>query len=121
MRTPRRFVVALQDANLFFLRQGFLSRAYSVDVLMHSGDWWYTAQTGLPYFDCAAVVAIGSWYYVLALESMAAEPCFHSRSVNIGPSYAQLAVSTTKYVIFQRDLTVIIKVYIFYSQHEFSR
>ena len=47
----------------------------------------YTAQTGLLYFDCAAVIAIGSWYYVLAWKFMRAKPCIRYSSVNIGPSY----------------------------------
>ena len=47
----------------------------------------YTEDAGLPYFDRAAVKARGNWYYSSALESMGAKPCFHYRSVNIGPSY----------------------------------
>ena len=30
----------------------------------------FTEQTGLPYFDRAAVKANGNWYYASALESM---------------------------------------------------
>ena len=30
----------------------------------------YTAQTGLPYFDRAAVTVIGSWYYGTAFHPM---------------------------------------------------
>ena len=48
-----------------------------------------TAQTGLPYFDRAALVTIGSWCYTSALNSMRAKLCFHCCSVNIGPSYTQ--------------------------------
>ena len=47
----------------------------------------YTAQTGLPYFDRAVLITIGSWYYASALESMGAKLCFRCRSVNIGRSY----------------------------------
>ena len=52
----------------------------------------YTAHTGLPYFDRAAVWANGSWYYATALEpmaSMGAKLCFRYCSVNIGPRYKQ--------------------------------
>ena len=30
----------------------------------------YTEDAGLPYFDRAAVIANGNWYYASALESM---------------------------------------------------
>ena len=49
--------------------------------------YFYTAQTGLPYFYRVAVIAIGSWYYVSASKPMGAKHCFRYRSVNIGPSY----------------------------------
>ena len=47
----------------------------------------YTAQTGLPYFDRAAVTTIGCWWCGSTLESMGATLSFRYRSVNIGPSY----------------------------------
>ena len=49
----------------------------------------YTAQTGLPYFDRAAPIVIGSWYYVSALESMGAKSLFRYRSVIIALIYKQ--------------------------------
>ena len=51
----------------------------------------YTAQTGLPYFDHAAPIAIGSWYYGTALESMGGHQSFRCRLVNIGLKYKQQA------------------------------
>ena len=62
---------------------------YRCMVAAREGGLTYTAQTGLPYFDSAAVIAIGSWYYSSALESMGAILCFRCRSVNICPSYTQ--------------------------------
>ena len=47
----------------------------------------YKAQTGLPYFDRAAVIAIGSWYYGSALESMRGNQSFLCHLVNIGAIY----------------------------------
>ena len=47
----------------------------------------YTEDAGLPYFDRAAVIANGNWYYASALESMGAKLCFRYCLVNIGPSY----------------------------------
>ena len=44
----------------------------------------YTAQTGLPYFDRAAVIAIGSWYYGSTLEPMRGHQSFLRHLVNIG-------------------------------------
>ena len=41
------------------------------------------AQTGLPYFDRAAVTAIGCWWRGSALELMGAKLSFCYRSVNI--------------------------------------
>ena len=35
----------------------------------------YTTQTGLPYFDRAAVTANENWYYGKALESIGAKLC----------------------------------------------
>ena len=49
----------------------------------------YTAQTGLPYFDRAAVTANGSWLYGSALESMRGDQTFRCRFVNIGLNYKQ--------------------------------
>ena len=49
----------------------------------------YTAQTGLPYFDRAAVTANGTWLYGPALVSMGGELYFRCRLVNIGPIYKQ--------------------------------
>ena len=34
---------------------------YYIFYIWKSEDETYTAQTGLPYFDCAAPIAIGSW------------------------------------------------------------
>ena len=52
------------------------------------GDYTcYTEDAGLQYFDRAAVIANGNWYYTSALESMGAKLCFHYCLVNIGPSY----------------------------------
>ena len=45
--------------------------------------------TGLPYFDCAALIAIGSLYYVSELKSMGAKSCFCYCSVNIALNYKQ--------------------------------
>ena len=50
---------------------------------------FYTAQTGLPYFDRAADAANGNWYYDSTLESMGAKPCFRCHSVNIVLIYKQ--------------------------------
>ena len=44
----------------------------------------YTGQTGLPYFDRAAVMAIGSWYYDSALNPMRGNLTFPCRLINIG-------------------------------------
>ena len=49
----------------------------------------YTAQTGLPYFDRAAVIAIGSWYYDSPLPSMGGDSSFCCCGVNIGSIYKQ--------------------------------
>ena len=49
----------------------------------------YTGQTGLPYFDRAAVIAIGSWYYGRALEPMRGNQSFRCHLVNIRPIYKQ--------------------------------
>ena len=46
-----------------------------------------TEDAGLPYFDRAAVIANGNWYYASALESMGAKLSFRYCLVNIGPSY----------------------------------
>ena len=51
------------------------------------GERNYTAQTGLPYFDRAAVTANGSWLYGSALESMRGDQTFRCRFVNIGLNY----------------------------------
>ena len=47
----------------------------------------YTEDAGLPFFDRAAVIANGNWYYASALESMGATLCFRYCLVNIGPRY----------------------------------
>ena len=47
----------------------------------------YTEDAGLLYFDCAAVIANGNWYYASVLESVGGKLCFHYSLVNIGPSY----------------------------------
>ena len=49
----------------------------------------YTAQTGLPYFDRAAVKTNGNWYYGKALEPMRGKLYFSCRGVNTGPIYKQ--------------------------------
>ena len=46
-----------------------------------------TDDAGLPYFNRAAVISNGNWYYASALESMGAKLCFRYCLVNIGPSY----------------------------------
>ena len=57
-------------------------------VIVHvSSIHVYTEDAGLPYFDRAAVIANGNWYYVSALESMGATLCFRYCLVNIGPRY----------------------------------
>ena len=60
-------------------------RVYRCNIEGH--DCSYTEDAGLPYFDRAAVIANGNWYYASALESMGAKLCFPYCSVNIGPSY----------------------------------
>ena len=50
----------------------------------------YSAQTGLPFFDHAAVITIGSWYYGSALPSMGGDPSFCCCEVNIGAIYKPL-------------------------------
>ena len=47
----------------------------------------YTEDAGLPYFDCATVIANGTWLCGSALKSMGAKLCFRSCLINIGPSY----------------------------------
>ena len=49
----------------------------------------YTAQTGLPYFDPASMITIGSWYYDSALIPMGGHPSFRCRLVKIGSIYKQ--------------------------------
>ena len=49
----------------------------------------YTEQTGLAIFECAATIAIGSWYYASALESIRGTYCFRYRSENIALIYKQ--------------------------------
>ena len=40
----------------------------------------------MPYFNRAAVIANGNWYYASALESLGAKLCFCYCFLNIGPS-----------------------------------
>ena len=51
------------------------------------GGLIYTEDAGLPFFNRAAVIANGNWYYASALESMGAKLCFRYCLVNIGPRY----------------------------------
>ena len=61
---------------------GYL-RVYSVFINVNS----LYEDAGLPYFNRAAVIANGNWYYASALESMGAKLCFRYCFLNIGPGY----------------------------------
>ena len=61
-----------------------VERIYMETSAPHSCN---TEDAGLPYFDRAAVIANGNWYYTSALESMGAKLSFRYCLVNIGPSY----------------------------------
>ena len=47
----------------------------------------YTEQTGLPFFDRAALIKIRSWCCSSALESMGGKQTFRCRFVDIGLKY----------------------------------
>ena len=44
-------------------------------IFHYENLYTYTEDAGLPYFDRAAVIANGNWYYASALESMGAKLC----------------------------------------------
>ena len=70
-------------------RPPFQKRYTPINVYggVQAGTSVYTEDAGLPYFDRAAVIANGNWYYPSALESMGANLCFCYCLVSIGPSY----------------------------------
>ena len=70
----------LSDPQVAPVRQATCPLAFVLPVL-------HTEDAGLPYFDRAAVIANGNWYYTSALESMGAKLCFRYCLVNIGPIY----------------------------------
>ena len=65
------------------------SKHFSIAFFLYLLHVQYTAQTGLPYFDRAAVITIGSWYHGKALEPMRGNQSFRGHLVNIGPIYKQ--------------------------------
>ena len=77
-----RFLLNLRALDSLELGTATTSRFNSVPwPLLHTED------AGLPYFDRAAVIANGNWYYASAFESMGAKLCFRYCLVNIGPRY----------------------------------